>query len=37
LIVLNRSALRKMAAQLRYSFALAHKLNLRQPKFLALG
>src|SRR5256885_382863 len=37
LIVLNRSALREMAAQLSHPFALAHELDLRLPKFLAVG
>ncbi len=37
LIVRNRSALREMAAQLSHPFALAHELDLRQSKFLALG
>ena len=36
-IVLNRSALREMAAQLGDAFALAHELDFGQAKLLALG
>ena len=37
LIVLNRSALREMAAQLGDAFALAHELDFGEAKLLALG
>ena len=37
LIVLKRSALREMAAQLGDAFALAHELDFGQAKLLALG
>src|ERR1700738_3419649 len=37
LIILNRSALRKMAAQLSDTFALAHELDFGETKFLALA
>jgi hypothetical protein len=37
LIVLNRSALRKMAAQLSDAFALAHELDFGEAKLLALA
>src|SRR5438874_3468074 len=37
LIILNRSALREMAAQLSHLFALAHELDLRRTKLLAPG
>jgi hypothetical protein len=36
-IVLNRGALREMAAHFRDAFALAHQLNFGQSKLLALG
>jgi hypothetical protein len=36
-IVLNRSALRKMAAQLGDAFALAHELDFGEAKLLPLG
>jgi hypothetical protein len=37
LIVLDSSALREMATQLSYTFALAHQLDFGKAKFLALG
>ena len=37
LIVLNRSALRKIAAQLSDAFALTHELDFGKAKLLALG
>src|SRR4029077_5970769 len=36
-IILNLSALREMAAQLRDAFAVAHKFNFGQSKLLALS
>jgi hypothetical protein len=37
LIILNRSALRKMAAQLSDAFALAHQLDFGEAKLHALA
>ena len=37
LIVLNRSALREIAAQFGDAFALTHELNLSEAKLLTLG
>jgi hypothetical protein len=37
LIVLNRSALRKVAAQLGDAFSVAHEVDFGEAKLLALG